>query len=91
MIPLPARASVGDRNFFPAERVSDLETWRGDGDEHGLLEGQAFLGGKVVDHPEIMSQGRTLKELEANLKEAFLLMAMDDVPEEYKVKTIAIP
>ena len=26
-----------------------------------------------------MSQGKTLKELEANLKEAYLLMAMDDV------------
>ncbi len=54
-------------------------------------KGKRFWVGKLLDHPEIMSQGRTLKELEANLKEAYLLMAMDDVPEEHKVKTIAIP
>ena len=54
-------------------------------------KGKRYWVGKLLDHPEIMSQGRTLKELEANLKEAYLLMAMDDVPEEHKVKTIAIP
>ncbi len=54
-------------------------------------KGKRFWVGKLLDHPDIMSQGRTLKELEANLKEAYLLMAMDDVPEEHKVKTIAIP
>lgn len=54
-------------------------------------KGKRYWVGKLLDHPEIMSQGKTLKELEANLKEAYLLMAMDDVPEEHKVKTIAIP
>jgi len=37
-----------------------------------------------------MTQGRTLKELEENLKDAYLLMAMDDVPEEHQEKEIAI-
>ena len=54
-------------------------------------KGKRHWVGKLLDHPEIMSQGKTLKELEANLKEAYLLVAMDDVPEEHKVKTIAIP
>ena len=54
-------------------------------------KGKRYWVGKLLDHPEIMSQGRTVKELEANLKEAYLLMAMDDVPEQYKMKTIAIP
>lgn len=46
--------------------------------------------GKLLEHPEIMTQGRTLRELEENLKDAYLLMAMDDVPEGYSVKKISI-
>jgi hypothetical protein len=51
---------------------------------------KTFVVGKLLEHPEIMTQGRTLKELEENIKDAYRLMAMDDVPEEYKVKEIAI-
>ena len=47
-----------------------------------------FWLGKLLEHPEIMTQGETLEELEENLKDAYLLMAMDDVPEEYQTKTI---
>ena len=49
-----------------------------------------FWLGKLLEHPEIMTQGETLEELEENLKDAYFLMAMDDVPEEYEVKEIAI-
>lgn len=44
-----------------------------------------FWLGKLLEHPEIMTQGRALKELEENLKDAFLLMAMDDVPEGHSL------
>jgi predicted RNase H-like HicB family nuclease len=54
-------------------------------------KGKDFWVGKLLDHPDIMSQGVTVEELEENLKEAYLLMAMDDVPEEHKIKAIAIP
>jgi len=37
-----------------------------------------------------MTQGETLGELEKNIKDAYLLMAMDEVPEEHKMKEIAI-
>ena len=47
-----------------------------------------FWLGKLLEHPEIMTQGETLEELEENLKDAYLLMAMDDVPEDYQTKTI---
>jgi len=53
-------------------------------------KGEKFWVGKLLDHPEIMSQGESLEELEANIKEAYLLMTMDDVPEEHSIKTIAI-
>ena len=46
--------------------------------------------GKLLEHPEIMTQGETLEELEENMKEAYLLIAMDDVPEEYKTKEIVL-
>jgi predicted RNase H-like HicB family nuclease len=49
-----------------------------------------FWLGKLLEHPEIMTQGETIEELEENIKDAYLLMAMDDVPEEYQVKEIAI-
>ena len=49
-----------------------------------------FWLGKLLEPPEIMTQGETLEELEENIKDAYLLMAMDDVPEEYEVKEIAI-
>jgi predicted RNase H-like HicB family nuclease len=42
-------------------------------------EGKFWLG-KLRDHPEIMTQGRTLKELEENLRDAYAMMVLDDAP-----------
>ena len=52
-------------------------------------EGRFWLG-KLLEHPEIMTQGETVEELEENIKDAFRLMAMEDVPEKHDVKQIAI-
>ena len=52
--------------------------------------GEKFWLGKLLEHPEVMTQGRTLAELERNIREAYLLMAMDDVPDEYQLKAVAI-
>ena len=35
-----------------------------------------------------MTQGETLEELEGNMKDAYILMTMDDVPTEHKVKEL---
>ncbi len=53
-------------------------------------KGEKYWLGKLLEHPEIMTQGETLAELEENIKDAYLLMAMDEVPEEHKMKEIAI-
>jgi predicted RNase H-like HicB family nuclease len=53
-------------------------------------KGARFWLGKLVEHPEIMSQGETLEELEENLKDAYLMMVMDDVPENHQTKEIAL-
>jgi predicted RNase H-like HicB family nuclease len=47
-----------------------------------------FWLGKLLEHPEIMTQGENLEELEENIKDAYLMMAMDDVPEKYETKEI---
>jgi len=51
---------------------------------------ERFWLGKLLEHPEIMTQGESLEELEENIKDAYLLMAMEDVPEKYEIKEIAI-
>lgn len=51
---------------------------------------ERFWLGKLLEHPEIMTQGETVEDLEENLKDAFRLMAMDDVPQDYKTKSIAL-
>ena len=52
--------------------------------------GERFWLGKLIDHPEIMSQGETVEELEDNLRDAWREMILDDVPSEYAVKDIAV-
>ncbi|MGN6789275.1 MAG: hypothetical protein ACTHJP_07085 [Rhodanobacteraceae bacterium] len=52
--------------------------------------GEQFWLGKLVDHPEIMSQGETLEELEENLRDAWREMLLDDVPPDYQIRDIAL-
>lgn len=47
--------------------------------EHRLTmaywKGERFWLGKLLEHPEIMTQGETLEELEENIRDAYLSMA----------------
>ena len=52
-------------------------------------KGEKYWVGKLFEHPEIMTQGKTLKELEKNMKEAYILMTMDDVPQKHEIKKLA--
>jgi len=49
-----------------------------------------FWLGKLLEYPEIMTQGETLEELEENIRDAYRLMVMEDVPEGYHSKEIAV-
>jgi predicted RNase H-like HicB family nuclease len=53
-------------------------------------KGEQFWLGKVLEHPEIMTQGETIEALEENLKDAYRAMAFDEVPADYKTKEIAL-
>jgi predicted RNase H-like HicB family nuclease len=53
-------------------------------------KGEKYWVGKFLEHPEIMSQGETLEELEENLKDAYVLMAFDDVPAAHDIKELEL-
>jgi len=53
-------------------------------------KGDKYWLGKILEHPEIMTQGETIEELEENLRDAYLMMALDDVPQQYEYKEIAV-
>lgn len=52
-------------------------------------EDQFWLG-KLLERPDIMTQGETIEELEENIKDAYKLMVMDDVPADHMMKEIAV-
>jgi predicted RNase H-like HicB family nuclease len=49
-----------------------------------------FWLGKLVEHPEIMTQGRTLAELEDNIKDAYRMMVLEDVPARHQFKEVLV-
>ena len=51
---------------------------------------EKFYVGKLLECPEIMTQGETIEELEANIKDAYIMMYMDGVPDDYQVKEISL-
>lgn len=40
---------------------------------------ERFWVGKLLEHPETMTQGKTSKGLAENMKDAYALMTMEDV------------
>lgn len=53
-------------------------------------KGEKFWLGKFIEYPEIMTQGETVEELEENLRDAYFMMVMEDVPEGYQTKEVAV-
>jgi len=53
-------------------------------------QGEKFWLGKFIEYPEIMTQGETVEELEENLRDAYAMMVMEDVPEGYLTKEVSV-
>ena len=51
-------------------------------------KGEKFWLGKPFERPEIITQGETLEELEENMKDAYRMMVMEDIPDDYQTKDI---
>ncbi len=49
-----------------------------------------FWLGKILERPDIMTQGESLEELENNLKDAYFLMVMEDVPKDHQTKEMTL-
>ena len=53
-------------------------------------KGERFWLGKLLEHPEIMTQGETLEDLEEHLKDAYRLLVLEDVPADARMKELAL-
>jgi predicted RNase H-like HicB family nuclease len=53
-------------------------------------KGERFWLGKILEHPEIMSQGDSIEDLEDHLKDAYRLMVLEDVPADARIKELAV-
>jgi predicted RNase H-like HicB family nuclease len=51
---------------------------------------EQFWLGKLLEHPEVMTQGETIEELEENLRGAYRLLILDDVPADAQLKALVI-
>lgn len=51
-------------------------------------KGNKFWVGKLLEYPEIMTQGETIAELEENIKDAYIMMTLEDVPVEHQIKEL---
>jgi predicted RNase H-like HicB family nuclease len=51
---------------------------------------EKFWLGKLLEYPEVMTQGETLEELEENIRDAYHLLVLDDIPEDHHTKTITL-
>lgn len=64
----------------PLNKILTLIYWKG----------KRYWLGKLVENPEIMSQGRTLKELIENIKDAYYQITLDEVPADYRTLEISV-
>jgi predicted RNase H-like HicB family nuclease len=53
-------------------------------------KGEKFWVGKLLEHPKIMTQGETLEELEDNIRDAYAMMTLEDVPAQHEIKELAM-
>lgn len=53
-------------------------------------KGYRFWVGKLAEYLGIMSQGATAEELEENLRDAYLAIIMEDVPDQHLAKEITV-
>ena len=53
-------------------------------------KGEKFWVEKLLEHLEIMTQGETLEELEENIRDAYAMMTLGDVPTQHEIKELAM-
>ncbi len=56
----------------------------------GYWQNEDYYLGKLLEHLEIMTLGRTIDELTDNITDAYKLMVLEDVPINYQTKEMSI-
>jgi predicted RNase H-like HicB family nuclease len=51
---------------------------------------EQFWLGTWLQHPDVMSQGATIEDLEENLRDAYRLLILDDIPADAQIKTLEV-
>ncbi len=49
-------------------------------------KGDKLSFAKLLEHPDIITQGETLEELEENMKDAYRMILMEHVPQKHQIK-----
>jgi predicted RNase H-like HicB family nuclease len=53
-------------------------------------KGEKYWLGKLLENPEIMTQGKTVQELIENIKDAYYQMTLDGIPADFRIKEIPV-
>jgi predicted RNase H-like HicB family nuclease len=53
-------------------------------------KGEQMWLGKLLEFPDVMTQGETVEELEENIKDAYRVLILEDVPADHLTKEIAV-
>lgn len=53
-------------------------------------KGARFWVGKLLEYPEVMTQGESLEELEDNLRDAYREIVLEDVPDCFETKPLVV-
>ena len=53
-------------------------------------KGERFWLGKRLEHPEVMTQGKTIEALEEHLRDASRPLVLDDVPADAHVNALDV-
>jgi len=53
-------------------------------------KGERMWLGKLLEFPDVMTQGETVEELEESIKDAYRVLILEDVPADHLRKEIAV-
>jgi predicted RNase H-like HicB family nuclease len=51
---------------------------------------EGWFVGRLLKYPDVASQGETLEELQDNIRDAFDLMYMENIPENHQVVEVTV-
>jgi len=74
------------------EHSETISATSGNGPRSTLVywKGDQFWIGKLAEFPDVVSQGETVDELVENIRDAYRMLVLEDVPEEHQTREVAL-